>query len=150
MSTRSFIITKTEDGKYKGVYCHFDGYPEGVGKKLDRYYTNQEIVDKLISFGDLSVLAKNIEPASNQRHNFEHKAENVCVFYHRDRGDAWDECKPRIFNDEDEIFNKCTGVDYIYIFSNNCWKVTTHWDVKGKFFTVDEYIKKEEIEAGED
>lgn len=147
MSTRSFIITKTEDGKYKGVYCHFDGYPKGVGKKLDRYYTNQEIVDKLISFGALSVLDKNIEPTSNQRHNFEHKAENVSVFYHRDRGDAWDECKPLIFNDVDEIFNRCTGVDYIYIFSNNCWHVAAHWDVKGKFFTVDEYIEKEKMEA---
>ena len=34
MSTRSIIAVETETGGIKGVYCHSDGYPSGVGQKL--------------------------------------------------------------------------------------------------------------------
>ena len=31
MGTRSVIAVKGENGSWKGRYCHWDGYPEGVG-----------------------------------------------------------------------------------------------------------------------
>lgn len=34
MSTRSVVAFKTPDGRFIGRYCHFDGYPSGVGKTL--------------------------------------------------------------------------------------------------------------------
>ena len=34
MSTRSCIAYKTGEKSWSGVYCHFDGYPGGVGKNI--------------------------------------------------------------------------------------------------------------------
>lgn len=42
MATHSSITVKTSNGKFKTVYCHFDGYPEGVGKTLALHYNSQE------------------------------------------------------------------------------------------------------------
>ena len=61
MATRSMITIKNEDGTYDGVYCHFDGYPKGVGKILRAHYTNVDIIRQLISLGDMSCLNYPIE-----------------------------------------------------------------------------------------
>ena len=37
MATRSFIGIVEED-KIKGIYCHWDGYPENVGAILNGHY----------------------------------------------------------------------------------------------------------------
>lgn len=34
MATRSTIGYETADGKYRGVYCHYDGYPKHMGPIL--------------------------------------------------------------------------------------------------------------------
>lgn len=52
MSTRSLIGIK--QGKlYKYIYCHFDGYPEGIGKELKTYYNSKKLAEDLINLGDL-------------------------------------------------------------------------------------------------
>lgn len=45
MSTRSIIASITEDGKYKAIYCQYDGYPEGVGQTLLDHYNDQDKID---------------------------------------------------------------------------------------------------------
>ena len=32
MSTRSYITMKTGDDAYRGVYCHYNGYLEYIGR----------------------------------------------------------------------------------------------------------------------
>ena len=44
MSTRAAIIIKDSKSKYN-VYHHCDGYPEGVGKELERVYRNCDLID---------------------------------------------------------------------------------------------------------
>ena len=44
MSTRAAIIVKDSKSKYN-VYHHCDGYPEGVGKELERVYRNCDPID---------------------------------------------------------------------------------------------------------
>lgn len=61
MATRSNIIAKLEDGKYYGIYCHYDGYPEGVGKKLLENYNNLPAIRKLIALGDIRCLEAELE-----------------------------------------------------------------------------------------
>lgn len=39
MSTRSFICVEQDDGSYKGVYCHSDGYLTYNGAMLLDHYT---------------------------------------------------------------------------------------------------------------
>jgi hypothetical protein len=44
MSTRSMIGIQQEDGKIEAIYCHYDGYPEGVGQTLaDHYQTTDKV-----------------------------------------------------------------------------------------------------------
>ena len=38
MATRSTITVEFEDGNILSFYCHFDGYPEGLGYKLDKFF----------------------------------------------------------------------------------------------------------------
>ena len=72
MATRSFICKLLPDHSVTGVYCHFDGYPDGVGAILKEHYTDQGKVDELLELGDLSELHENL---------------TLTVAYHRDRGD---------------------------------------------------------------
>lgn len=78
MATRSNIgiIGKTdEDGirSVRYIYCHFDGYPDGVGSTLKNHYTDIDKIEELIEGGDISSLEETLEDT---------------VFYRRDRGET--------------------------------------------------------------
>lgn len=42
---------KQEDGSYKSIYCHWDGYPEYNGLILFENYKDKNKVEKLINLG---------------------------------------------------------------------------------------------------
>jgi len=51
MGTRSRIGVQLPNGKVKSVYCHWDGYPDGVGADLKNLgFTN---VNEVLSFIDM-------------------------------------------------------------------------------------------------
>jgi len=60
MATRSNIGIVNEDGSVTGIYVHWDGYTENVGKLLLKYYTDSERINGLMSLGSLSILAENL------------------------------------------------------------------------------------------
>ena len=61
MATRSTIGLKTSDGKVTAIYCHWDGYPAGVGLGLiDNYNTPQQVAE-LINLGGFSALMETLE-----------------------------------------------------------------------------------------
>lgn len=96
MSTRSYIGRLTEDKQVFFVYCHFDGYPSGVGTTLREYYDRPEDVIKLLSFGDISVLAPTVEQS---------------FFYGRDRKEPGTEQQQITY---DEFMSE--KIDYRYLF----------------------------------
>ncbi|PTI73835.1 hypothetical protein BU064_13115 [Staphylococcus succinus] len=49
MGTRTAVFQEQENGYYLGIYVHFDGYIEGVGKILENYYKERQKMYKLIS-----------------------------------------------------------------------------------------------------
>jgi len=55
MATRS-LIGIVEGNSVKYIYCHFDGYPSGVGVTLNEHYTDTNKIMNLISLGDISSL----------------------------------------------------------------------------------------------
>lgn len=85
MSTRSNIIVRRADGIWANVYCHFDGYPAGVGQTLMDHYSNQEAAEKIVALGNLSVLGDSCECPKG--HSFENQIESFTVAYGRDRGE---------------------------------------------------------------
>jgi len=117
MATRSTIILKTNDNKYKYSYCHWDGYLSNNGRILFENYNTYEKVEELLSFGSISVLGKSIHPDPSKPHDFENKQDDVCVFYHRDRQEDLCLCETLDFGD---IF-KCME-DYVYLFVDEKWK----------------------------
>jgi hypothetical protein len=61
MGTRSSIGIKSEDGTIKAIYCHWDGYPEGVGSILAEYYNHKDKAEELINLGGFSSLHETLE-----------------------------------------------------------------------------------------
>lgn len=85
MSTRSLIAIKN-DNTYTSVYCHFDGYPEGVGITLLENYKSKKKMDDLLALGNISSLSKSIKKPEG--HTFDKPQKGYTVFYGRDRGET--------------------------------------------------------------
>ena len=136
MSTRSNIaIEDPKTKKVKVIYVHSDGYPYGVGKCLVDHYNSYNLAKKLFTEGDASYLGDTFEE---------------CSFYGRD----WDRKKDpaKTFRDEWIYMDAMKGdvfIEYIYIFKNNKWHVSTskHTKVKDGYDrgTVFYYTKFEPV-----
>ena len=131
MATRSSItICEKEHGAgevYKSVYCHLDGYTQHNGILLLENYSTEEKVRELISHGDMSSLAERIAPNEGEEHSFDKSLPDVCVFYHRDRGEAWEQVQPIVSYSEKGIF-KWNKQEYNYLFQDGKWYWNTWHD----------------------
>lgn len=121
MSTRSRIAVRHEDGTHTSVYCHFDGYPAGVGAVLTAHYTDPAKVERLLALGDLSSLAAEI----GEQHPFDSReAAHVgwCRAYGRDRGEADVAAKESPdFDDLVALTAGCWG-EFLYVFADGAWR----------------------------
>jgi hypothetical protein len=106
MSTRSEIGVTLPNGKIKGVYCHFDGYPSGVGNTLQLYYTKAK-AKRLVGLGDISTLESDI----GKKHDFDDRGPGT-TFYGRDRGEEG--CDAKYFDTKEE-FVEYFDNDYAYL-----------------------------------
>jgi hypothetical protein len=121
MSTNSRIGIQDEDGSIRSIYCHWDGYPACNGKTLYEEYQDRERVMALIELGDLSALYGALVPADGQQHSFFHPAGGVCIAYHRDRQDDYNE--PRLDDTiEDFTIGGFSSYGYVYT-KENQWRL---------------------------
>lgn len=118
MSTNAGVAVRTGE-TFQTIYCHWDGYPEYMLPMLRDNYNSLELANKLISMGDASLIEKNIEPDPARPHDFDNYQEDVCVFYHRDRGDSWESCRSVCYSKCD-LF-RVPAFDYVYIFEDGQW-----------------------------
>lgn len=119
MSTRSAIIERLADGSYRGIYCHFDGYEEGVGSQLLLHYRNPETVSRLIDLGDISILGERIDPIGP--HSFDKREDGTTVAYERDRGETWARIKPKTGATWQEVAEQIGHNGYAYVFQDGGW-----------------------------
>lgn len=108
MATRSFISVRDSNGSVRGVYCHWDGYPEGVGATLNEHYTALPQVEELLSLGSLSALGPT--PTKN------------TVAYHRDRGE--DLAGPIVYATVREMLRDVgddLAAEHAYVFEDGVW-----------------------------
>ena len=120
MATRSRIGVMMDDNTIKQVYCHWDGYVEGVGLTLIENYDSIELAKELINLGDISSLGRVI--VTNEPHSFDNPAKGVTVFYGRDRGDAG--TQPAFVAMDEWLsveFSSC--IDYYYLYNDGQWWV---------------------------
>jgi len=119
MSTRSNIaIEDPKTKKVKVIYVHSDGYPYGVGKCLVDNYNHYDLAKQLFTEGDASYLGDTF---------------GECSFYGRD----WDrkEEPARTYRDEWMFMQSMRGdifIEYIYLFKDGQWNVSTSKYVKTK------------------
>ena len=121
MSTRSRIAIKRKDGSYDSVYCHFDGYPSGVGNTLVNNYNNSSDAEKIIKLGDLSVLGSKLEPNKGTKHTFDEPQKGVTIAYGRDRGETnVDAIHSEDIDDFEYACDNCDA-EYAYVWNGNDW-----------------------------
>ena len=121
MSTNATIsVFIPEKNLIKSIYLHWDGYVESAGVMLSKFYNTQDLAEKLVNLGSLSILAERLEPSPDSGHSFENKEDGVCVAYHRDRGEK-------------------LKIDFIGIFSQPTITDTDFECVIGKGFNQQEY-----------
>lgn len=70
MSAKSLIGIQRDDFHVEYVYCNSNGYPENVGKLLLENYCDDNLLDELLSFGDISSLGETTKDS---------------IFYNRDK-----------------------------------------------------------------
>ena len=121
MATRSRIAIENQDGTVTSIYCHFDGYLAGVGKKLFEHY-DREKTEKLIELGDISVLGESTLDT---------------IAYHRDRNE---EMNFKISKNIEDLFETNEFIDYIY-----CLTIGGIWLVQ-KYNSLHVNILQEELE----
>lgn len=117
MATRSRIAIENPDGTVTSIYCHWDGYPEGVGGTLITHYTQPEKVKALIALGSLSYVELNLAPEPGVEHTFMNPAKRVTVAYHRDRGEPFEQEQHA---NAEEFFNGDIE-EFGYLFQNGEW-----------------------------
>lgn len=115
MSTHCNIAYKTEKG-YNTIYVHHDGYESYMWPMLTKNYNTEERARDLVALGDASFIDARMVPSRDSEHSFDNPEPGVCIFYHRDRGEAWSGCAP--------VSLTKTGVldcYYAYIWEDGKW-----------------------------
>jgi hypothetical protein len=108
MATRSFIARfNPETDMYESIYCHWDGYPQGVGVTLRDNYSYGDSPAVLISFGDISSLRDTL---------FETQKEAYKL-----RGDSDVDAKIFRFMSEMIEYYRNMSCEYGYIFRDGTW-----------------------------
>jgi len=102
----------TLDKPYIGIYCHSDGYFDGVGEVLKELYTDYDKVLNLIVGGYCSVVWFD---------ETRHYANCDCEY--------WDNIKPIKGDTANEVANHIDHNGYVYLFDDGEWKAQ-----KGKKF----------------
>lgn len=136
MSTNA-LIGKYENGKVRSIYCHHDGYLEGVGTLLYKHYRDADKLDRLIDLGGISSLGRNIEaPTAVKKYGFSYYLNDKfnalseeerqilsdevnagTIAYHRDREEE------KVIDIETNEEYLASTVEFVYLFKNGTWYV---------------------------
>lgn len=113
MATRSNIGARQNDGTIKAIYCHWDGYPEGVGSTLAEHYSHPAVLEQLLNIGDISSLEDTVE-------------ETYAAGYAQ-RGEVGVEA--RTYKDEHEWveLSKNSDIEYLYLFEKDNYSGDYVW-----------------------
>ena len=107
MGTRSYIAYEMKNGMYTGCYCHWDGYPQGVGLTLLKNYNDENIRD-LVDLQGFSSLGETVAETKSTAY---HEIKEIC------------ETRGELYSRSTEHY----GCEYIYVLlKNGDW---VFWDV---------------------
>lgn len=132
MSTQCGIGMERQDGTVTGIYCHYDGYPAGVGATLHEHYLDPAKVAELVSLGSVASVGHTLdkppaEPARTGDRIDDRQAarEKFTTFYGRDCG--WASYGPVVSADVEgfRVELRRHGVEFLYLFgTDGRWRVS--------------------------
>jgi hypothetical protein len=133
MSTNASISIQLGNKSGLSIYSHWDGYPDGVGRTLLKFYDTEEKVNELISMGDVSILGECIG-SKTDFNNFDSRNSIQSLFYGRDRDEK--DCEAKEFKD-----SKMPRYDWNYLFKNGKWYMAKN---EGRFveMTLEKCVNK--------
>lgn len=106
MSTRSMIGVVDNAGQVSAVYCHFDGYLEGVGRTLAESWNSKEDAMRLIIGGGcMRALGDTLE---------------TCDFFENDLFEMFDSVEQFLSHMSD------SDCEYLYLFVDGAWTVLSN------------------------
>lgn len=114
MSTHSTFSLLHLDGKVSSIYIHWNGHIQFNGLMLFQHYKDIDKIKDTIHLGDISELRKEINIPNGVSHNFDHPAENITIFYTRDRHEK--NCNKQTFSSLKEFIAMITE-SYNYLFN---------------------------------
>jgi hypothetical protein len=133
------MIGKLEaDGTVTAIYCHWDGYAEGVGLMLMKHYQDVAKIDALMELGDLSSLGADIgekHPFSRydafmsdaiSEETYNELYSNMCLSYARDRGEL--ETRSKTYANIDVYAENALrdfGGEFLYLYEDGFWHCWT-------------------------
>jgi hypothetical protein len=114
MGTRSNIAIEDKETKnITVVYCHWDGYLEGVGAELLEQYDSLGMVEELIRGGDMSSLGSHYAQMPDRKEP--------------PYSETWENNKPKTYQNEYTLMIDLRGdvfIEYIYLFRDGKWFVS--------------------------
>jgi hypothetical protein len=138
MATRCKIGVADMTRGIRSIYCHWDGYPEHVGKMLLKHYNTAQARDELIALGHLSSLGSKI----GEKHPFSPHDAGISGLQHEELYGDWCTAYGRDRNDDNTQaehyatgarFARCTaGEEWVYLWHplNEQWMCKAADDVK--------------------
>ena len=91
---------------YIGIYCHWDGYPDGVGAALKENFSTYEKALNLVLGGSCSYIAM-----------------NGVKRYATRKGEQWKYLKPAQDDELDNVMSYFDWSEYAYLFDGDKWLV---------------------------
>ena len=157
MSTRAMIGYMSPKDSVTGIYSHWDGYPDGVGYNLLKFYGNPKRIIHLVDGGDVSAIDWDTGHANHYAFRstwvkwnpIDKKYDNEW-----DRGgldEKWEDVKPRLYKDLlqylDESLTGKSMIAYAYLFdtslgNNPRWRCFKSEYGSGKIVEVELNRKK--------
>lgn len=110
MATRSLIGYQDKTTKQiTSIYCHWDGYPKGVGVTLLEHYNTKKKLKELFKKGDMSSLGDTV---------------GECKYY-VDTGESAQDLVPGVSASLSEYIQRGNdyGTNYLYLYVNRTWYV---------------------------
>lgn len=118
MATRALIGYYNQDGSITTTYNHYDGYPDGLGVALDKFYGDDEKANYVANLGYVSYISTDdgsIEQTHKERAQTlkGQSAEETIALFHED----------------------AKGGDFAYLWTGGSWVMSPTHDV-----TVEDFI----------
>ena len=146
MATSSNIGLLNKNGSVTYVYCHSDGYPEGVGSTLAQHWTDPSKIAQLMELGDIAILGTELRSPENEndrRGTYAYHREFDADIWWRNRGGSFKpgtlEAVPPLppypgqATDKDEYVRHTRegGCDYAYLLTRDGWEIyAVHGDTR--------------------